>query len=219
MINSRNPSHPLPNAPLYALPTASAMTTTAPRRYSNASSDGSDAVEREALILHRLDTEPKTASASSYRKTDAFVDDDEDDIALPSRNGDEEQALDKTGRPEWLKDGLAAGKRSIRLRIFFFVGIGLLLLLLFAFVFSSSDGAQGGLKKVYKWAGDVWREGDEEAESGSPWEFPIDVGYPGPTATGKAPQLANEDIATPSPSRGSSPIQTYTPELPTFDLL
>lgn len=178
-------------------------------------SDDSDALEREALILHRLDTDPaKRAQASTQANTRYSDEYNDEELGMPQRPPS--PVLDKTGRPEWLEEGIKATKSSRRLRFSLAIGVLLLLIGVFTFAFSSGD-EDGRAHQVYHWAGDFWRGGDKAAAQGAPYLFPTDVGYPGPMETGKPPNMADEDRWTASPTRGSSPIQSALPDLKDFD--
>ncbi|UZJ55504.1 hypothetical protein CBS101457_004824 [Exobasidium rhododendri] len=178
-------------------------------------SDDSDIIEREALILHRLDTDPAKRAARSSSEAHRYSHEiDDEEMGMPIRPPS--PVLDKTGRPEWLEEGINATKHSKRLRIFFIAGTVLLLVGVFAFAFSSGS-EDGRVHKVYHWAGDYWKGGDKDAAVGAPYLFPTDVGYPGAMQTGKPADLADEDHSSATPTRGSSPINTVVPELDGFD--
>lgn len=179
-------------------------------------SDDSDTIEREALILHRLDTGPASRFSSiskvaNERYSDEMMQGDEE-MGIPIRPPS--PVLDKTGRPEWLENGIKATKTSKRLRLYLFLGLILTVAGIFTFAFSSEDEG-GKTHKVYQWAGDFWRAGGGKA--GGPYLFPTDIGYSGPTQTGKPAALADEDRYAATPTRGSSPINTALPSLNGFD--
>lgn len=180
-------------------------------------SDDSETIEREALILHRLDTGPasriySTNKVANERYSDEMEGDEE--MGMPIRPPS--PILDKTGRPEWLEDGIKATKTSKRLRLYLFIGLVLVLAGVFTFAFSSGN-ERGKAHKVYQWAGDFWRGGGGGGKAGGPYLFPTDIGYPGPTQTGKPANLADEDRYAATPTRGSSPINTALPSLNGYD--
>lgn len=198
-------------------------------------------VEEETLALHRLDTLPSNRFGQEdrqrYHKEDIRygIDDEFDgsegdeeaflrDADLEAtaalranRAANEAKMIDKTGRPEWLKESIYAARSSKRVRICFGLGLITLLILIFTFAFGSSgDEGDGRLHRVYHWAGDIWHSDNKQQPVNH--TFPIDVGYPGPTEMGKPPALADEDKFTGDPARGNSPIQTTIPEVGRFEL-
>jgi hypothetical protein len=177
-------------------------------------SDDSDVIEREALILHRLGTDPSRQSAGKNAEDHRYIDDvNDEEMGIPIRPPS--PVLDKTGRPDWLQDGIKAAKSSRRIRLYMGVALILLLVGIFSFALSSSDEeGKGRASKVYQWAGDFWRGSDKD---GSPYLFPTNIGYPGPMKTGKPANLANEDTSTATPTRGNSPLNTVIPALNGFD--
>lgn len=213
------------------------MTADTRGRKSNESGGSSD-LENDVLALHRLDTAPRTTSErfqqedrrrkmeSAYPITDEFDDVDDEEAFLRDADleavaaaraaaaADRAPVLDKTGRPEWLKEGIRAARLSRRVRLLLGLGVLLLLLAIFSFAFSSGTD-DSRVNRVYKWAGDIWHPSNMGA--GAPYAFPTDVGYPGPTQTGKPANLAEEDRYQAEPTRGNSPVQTDVPELHGFE--
>lgn len=195
--------------------------------------------DTEALTLHRLDTAPRPQQQHRRRKSETVYSDDaddEDDEQAFLRDADLEAAIsarrhaaaqraaesaaadDKTGRPDWLKDGIQIARTSRRARIFLITGLILLLVAIFSFAFGDPSNDDSHLHGMYTWAGDIWRGTGDGGAGGQVFNFPTDVGYPGPTQTGKPAFLEQEDTFKAAPTRGSSSIQTGVAELPDFDL-
>lgn len=192
---------------------------------------GQDDSDDEMLVLQRLNTGPRPSSLhrEAPSKDEEYYgprgheqshdDDEEAFLGVPSEL--QQPVLDKTGRPEWLEDGLTLAKSSRRARLFLALSVLLLVAGVFSFAFSGSTDNDSRLGRIYKLAGDVWHAGGASGvtDYGDPYLFPTDIGYPGPTQTGKNANLANEDASVAEPTRGSSPIVTNVPELKGFDLL
>lgn len=212
-----------------------------------------DSSDDQTFVLHRLKTGPRTASeqydarhtggTSSYVEEQKYGQRNHDVMGAGGGESEDEEAflgmprspapappLDKTGRPEWLQDGIHVAHSSRRVRLLLFLGVLFLLVCIFGFVFAGTgrDESDGRLERIYKWAGNVWHTSGDG--SGAPGGgalasekalhvFPIDVGFPGPTQEGKPPNLANEDKYTGEPVRGSSPIETNVPELGQYNPL
>lgn len=185
-----------------------------------------DDPEAEALILHRLDTDPKSGKPrittipthSELDSDDSGIEDGEDDlegqtdemlekrrVKALARQAARKQATApaadpdaKLGRPRWLQDGMGSFTRLKPLHKYTIIGIALSLL---GLVFYLALGS-GGTGRIWHYAGDIWTGG------GVPYTFPSDVGYPGPTATGSPAKLQEEDKLTGSRPSPYTPIET-----------
>lgn len=64
----------------------------------------------------------------------------------------------------------------------------------------------GQISRAWSWKGNTWTDGS------IPYTFPDDVGYPGPTEEGKPAELAEEDQVIDSRPMGPLPVETRLPE-------
>lgn len=198
----------------------------APPRYDEAADEQA---ESEALILHRLDTDPKSGRPRVHTIPSAQHDDDDNDDAGSDIEGQSDEMLEKrrikalakravadatassnadptTGRPPWLVEGTKTFRRSPPLIRGLVIAIALVLLGgVFYFALGDSEALQGGAKKIWSYGGEVWKGGSV------PYTFPGDVGHPGPTATGAPGQLEEEDKLTGTRPSPEIPVETHLP--------
>ncbi|CAO1634959.1 unnamed protein product [Parajaminaea phylloscopi] len=185
--------------------------------------------EEEALILHRLDTDPRSGQPrvitipSNGDGDDTLGSDAEDDNDIEGQTDEmlEKRRLKalarqrsaanagahdrlaasevKGGRPTWLL-GLITALRRLSLPYKLALSGASLLLLGGLFYFALGPT---GAKHIWHYAGDVWTGGS------IPYTFPSDVGYPGPTATGAPAQLEEEDKLTGTRPSPNLPVETH----------
>nr|CDI55219.1 related to 3-phytase A precursor [Melanopsichium pennsylvanicum 4] len=139
--------------------------------------------------------------------------------------------IDKTGRPAWFRgvlegdvplpglSGRGAGmsatmaqrnrkQRARCMRLSLVVGGALFVISAFVFALGPKIGVN--TTKIYNYMGDKWY-GDSDV---IPFEFNKSPGYPGYYTTGAPPDFAEHMTRTaskPTPTIGSSPIQTFIP--------
>lgn len=206
------------------------MTPPPPRYSSVQDADDSVDAESEALILHRLGTDPSgRPRVHSVPHDDAHdggaSDDDDDDL-----EGQTDESLEKrriralaargvaaasssapggvdasNGRPPWLVNTIHSIKRLGLVRQLLLAGVALLAL---GGIFYLALGPLGHIPKAFSWHGNTWTE----EEGGIPFTFPDDVGYPGPTEKGSPADLAEEDHVIDSRPMGPLPVETRLPE-------
>lgn len=188
-------------------------------RYSH-DDDNPDA-ESEALILHRLGTDPSGRPQVHTIPSQPYEDDIEDQSdeylekrrlrALEDQHTSQVEAdlVDNQGRPAWFRRLLyTIGRWPVYLRLLLGTGAFLFLVGLFYFALGSSDVMPTSpADTTWSWAGNIWHGGK------IPFTFPGDVGYPGPTEMGKPAQLAQEDKTAGIKKPWSAlPIEVNLPE-------
>ncbi|CAO1626521.1 unnamed protein product [Sympodiomycopsis kandeliae] len=194
-----------------------------------------DAAESEALILHRLDTDPQgrprvsTIPSSPYQdevqEGDSDLENQTDESlekrrirALASRAASSPSnsggvgipgAVDtKNGRPPWLVHGVSYLKKMGLVRQLLLAAAALSALFgVFYIALGPLGGSISDSVRAWKWKGNTWTDGN------IPFTFPDDVGYPGPTEPGSPSDLADEDKVIDSrPMPPNFPVETRLPE-------
>lgn len=203
------------------------MSSSQHRRGINDDSDKfSSNLEAESLILHRLETDPRSGQprittipstrhdGNISRESDASDQDDVEEqtdetlekrrIKALSRQGvavanATASSDSKTGQSTWL---LGAVNTFRCLPTPFKLASIALSAALLGGLFYFALGTSGA-QRIWHYGSDAWTGGS------IPYTFPSDVGYPGPTATGAPAQLEEEDRLTGTRPSPGLPVETY----------
>lgn len=167
---------------------SSPTTSTAHRDYRfdpAAAGNDADYDDNEGDSLNALDLEEQTDELLEKRRQRA--------LAKQTAKAQEEDPVNSAGRPPWLLRAInwVTAQSLVRKLALAASALGVLALVFYLAVGPTGDGTGHHLPE-WRWSGNFWKGGK------MPYDFPSDVGYPGPTQKGPPSQLAQEDTVSQS---------------------
>jgi hypothetical protein len=137
----------------------------------------------EADSLDAMDLEEQTDELLEKRRQRA--------LAKQVAKAEEADPVNNAGRPPWLRRAIhwVQAQSLVRKLALAASALFALALVFYLAVGPTGDG-KGHHMPEWRWSGNFWKGGK------MPYDFPSDVGYPGPTQKGPPSQLAQEDTVS-----------------------